>query len=181
MPTPPPRPGRRWGGRLRASPPTDNPDDPEYQCWQLRQGTRQAGIAQVQALACQDQSHRAIARQLGLHRKTVKVWLALEPPAEVPSELAQDWHERRLPDADTLRRQARQAKHAQVRALAQQGLSYSAIAQPVGLHRVTVSTWLEQPASDDHLQPHVEPRISTSRIDTPSDSSSTQPPLPWQQ
>ncbi len=181
LPTPPPKPGRRWGGRLRASPPTDNPDDPDYQRWQLRQGTRQAGIAQVHVLARQGQSHRAIARQLGVHRKTVKVWLALEPPSQVPDELAHDWHDRRLPDADTLRRQARQAKHEQVRALAQQGLSYSAIARQVGIHRVTVSTWLNQPASDDQLQLRAEPMTSTSDMDTPSDSSSSQPPLPWQQ
>jgi transposase-like protein len=181
LPTPPPKPGRRWGGRLRASPPTDNPDDPDYQRWQLRQGTRQAGIAQVHLLARQGQSHRAIARQLGLHRKTVKVWLALEPPPEVPSKLTQDWHDRRLPDADTLRRQARQVKHDQVRALAQQGLSYSAIARQVGIHRVTVSTWLKLGASDDQIQPQAEPMTSTSGMDTPSDSSPTQPPLPWQQ
>jgi transposase-like protein len=127
------------------------------------------------------QSHRAIARQLGLHRKTVKVWLALEPPAGVPSELAHDWHDRRLPDTDTLRRQARQAKHDQVRALAQQGLSYSAIARQVGVHRVTVSSWLNHVASDDHVQPQAQPMTSTSGMHTPSDSSSSQPALPWQQ
>jgi hypothetical protein len=59
LPTPPPKPGRRWGGRLRASPPTDNPNDPEEKRWQLRQARRQAGIAQVHALAGQGQSHRA--------------------------------------------------------------------------------------------------------------------------
>src|SRR6266508_3887393 len=181
LPSPPPKPGRRWGGRLRASPPTDNPDDPSSQRWQLRQGTRQAGIAQVHVLARQGQSHRAIARQLGVHRKTVKVWLALEPPSQVPDELAHDWHDRRLPDADTLRRQARQAKHEQVRALAQQGLSYSAIARQVGVHRVSVSTWLNQVASDDQLQTQAESQISTTGLDTPSDSSPSQPPQPWQQ
>ena len=181
LPTPPPKPGRRWGGRLRASPPTDNPDDPEHQRWQLRQATRQAGIAQVHALARQGQSHRAIARQLGVHRKTVKVWLALTPPAEVPDALDHEWHDRRLPAADTLRRQARQTKHDQVRTLAQQGLSYSAIARQVGVHRVTVSTWLNQSALDDHLPPQAEPQTSPSGMDTPSDSSHSQPALPWQQ
>jgi transposase len=180
LPAPPPKPGRRWGGRLRVSPPTDNPDDPENQRWQLRQATRQAGIAQVHALAQQGQSQRAIARQLGLHRKTVKIWLALDPPAEVPNELAQDWHDRHLPDADTMRRQARQSKHDQVRTLAQQGLSYSAIARQVGLDRVTVSRWLNQVASDDRL-PQAKPMTSTTGMDTPSDSSPSQPPLPWQQ
>src|SRR5205823_6917146 len=120
-------------------------------------------------------------RQLGVHRKTVKVWLALDPPSEVPDELDHDWHDRRLPAADTLRRQARQAKHDQARALAQQGLSYSAIARQVGVHRVTVSTWLNQSASDDHLAPQAEPQTSRSGMDTPSDSSPSQPALPWQQ
>ena len=181
LPTPPPKPGRRWGGRLRASPPTDNPDDPENQRWRLRQATRQAGVAQVHALARQGQSHRAIARQLGVHRKTVKVWLALEAPSELPDELTHDWHDRRLPDADTMRRQARQAKHDQVRVLAQQGLSYSAIARQVGLHRVSVSTWLNQPASDDHRQLEAEPMTNATSMDTPSASSPAQPALPWQQ
>ena len=181
LPTPPPKPGRRWGGRLRASPPTDKPDDPEYQRWQLRQATRQAGIAQVHLLARQGQSQRAIARQLGLHRKTVKVWLALEAPSQVEDELSHDWHDRILPNAATMRRQARQAKHDQVRALAQQGLSYSAIARQVGLHRVTVSTWLNQEASDDQLQSEAEPQTSTTGMDMPSEPSLTQPPLPWQQ
>ena len=149
LPMPPAKPGRRWGGRLQGSPPTDDPTDPEHQRWQLRQATRQAGIAQVHTLARQGLSHRAIARQLGIHRRTVKAWLALDPPVELPDDLAQDWHDRRLPAADTLRQQARQAKHEQVRALAEQGHSYCAIAEPVGIHRVTVSKWLNQMEPDD--------------------------------
>ena len=181
LPTPPPKPGRRWGGRLRASPPTDNPDDPDYQRWQLRQGTRQAGIAQVHVLARQGQSHRAIARQLGVHRKTVKVWLALEPPAAVPDDLAHDWHDRRIPDADTLRRQARQFKHDQVRALAQQGLSYSAIARQVGIHRVTVSTWLNHTSADDLAQSPAKPAPTAPDVASPALVSASHPPPPWQQ
>ncbi len=45
LPQPPAKPGRLWGGPLNATPPTDNPDAPDYQRWQLRQATRQAGIA----------------------------------------------------------------------------------------------------------------------------------------
>jgi len=180
LPAPPPKPGRRWGGRLQATPPTDDPHDPEYQRWQLRHATRQAGIAHMHALARQGQSHRAIARQLGVHRKTVKTWLTLDPPAEVPDELAHDWHDRRLPDADTMRRHARQAKHDRVHALAQQGLSYSAIARQVGLHRVTVSNWLNQPVLDAHPQSSAELLSSTRATDIPSDPSHTLPP-PWQQ
>jgi len=181
LPTPPPKPGRRWGGRLRASPPTDNPNDPEYQRWQLRQATRQAGIAQVHQLAHQGLSHRAIGRQLGIDRRTVKVWLALEPSPQGVDDLADDWHSRRLPDADTMHRQARQAKHAQVRELAQQGHSYCAIAQQVGIHRVTVSKWLNHEVADAPARGSVAPAENTTDAETPPELPSTQPPLPWQQ
>jgi transposase len=178
LPTPPAKPGRRWGGRLRASPPTDNPDDPEYQRWQLRQATRQAGIAQVHALARQGRSHSAIARQLGINRRTVTAWLALEPPTTVPEDLADTWHDRRLPDAETMRRQARQAKQAQVRALADQGYSYSAIARQVGLHRVTVSKWLNHTSLAQAHSP-AEPPPNTPEAASPAPVSASQPPLPW--
>ena len=181
LPAPPPKPGRRWGGRLRTSPPTDDPNDPDYLHWQLRQATRQAGIAQVHALAHQGQSHRAIARQLGLHRKTVKAWLALELPAEVPDDLAHDWHDRQLPDVDTMRRQARQAKHDQVQTLAESGLSYCTIARQVGIHRVTVSKWLNQAVLDNPAPRPTEPHTSTTAADTPPALLSTEPPSPWQQ
>jgi transposase len=181
LPTPPAKPGHRWGGRLQASPPTDDPTDPDHQRWQLRQATRQAGIAQVHTLARQGLSHRAIARQLGIHRRTVKVWLALDPPVEIPDELARDWHDRRLPTADTLRRQARQAKHDQVRALAEQGHSYCAIAQQVGIHRVTVSNWLNQIEPDDPTQSRSTPPAGPTDAERPTGLPSTQPPLPWQQ
>jgi transposase len=181
LPTAPPKPVRRWGGRLGASPPTDDPTDPEYQRWQLRQATRQAGIAQVQRLSRQGLSHRAIGRQLGIDRRTVKAWLTLNPPAEVSDDLARDWHERRLPDADTMRRQARQAKHDQVRALAEQGHSYCAIAQQVGIHRVTVSKWLNHIEPDDPTHSPTAPPEHTTDADTPTALSSPQPPLPWQQ
>jgi len=179
LPTAPPKPARRWGGRLRASPPTDDPTDPDYQRWELRQATRQAGIAQVHGLARQGRSHRAIARQLGIDRRTVKAWLTLDPPAEISDELARDWHERRLPDADSMRRQARQAKHAQVRALALQGHSYCAIAQQVGIHRVTVSNWLNHAVVDDPAQhPTAYP---TSTTDAERPEALPAPPPPWQQ
>lgn len=177
LPSPPPKPGRRWGGRLRASPPTDDVDDPDYQRWELRQAMRLAGIAQVHQLARQGLSHRAIGRQLGIDRRTVKVWLALEPSPQGVDELADDWHSRRLPDADTMRRQARQAKHAQVRALAEQGHSYCAIAQQMGIHRVTVSKWLNQAEADDPIQQPAELGDSPTDADGPP----TQPPPPWQQ
>src|SRR5439155_4234676 len=155
--------------------------DPDYQRWQLRQATRQAGIAQVHTLARQGLSHRAIARQLGIHRRTVKVWLALDPPAEIADDLAQDWHERRLPNANTLRRQARQAKQDQVRRLAEQGYRYCAIAQQVGIHRVTVSNWLNQLEEDDLTHGPAASPPSRTAADTPPALPSPQAPPPWQQ
>jgi transposase len=181
LPTPPAKPGRRWGGRLQASPPTDDPSDPDHQRWQLRQATRQAGIAQVHTLARTGLSHRAIARQLGIHRRTVKAWLALDPPAALPDDLAQDWHDRRVPDAATMRRQARKAKHDQVQALAEAGLSYCTIARRVGIHRVTVSNWLNQAVLDAPEPCPPEPATTTTAADTPPAQPSTEPPRPWQQ
>jgi len=113
--------------------------------------------------------------------RTVRVWLALDPPVERPDEFARAWHDRRLPPADTLRRQARQAKHDQVRALAEQGHSYCAIAQQVGIHRVTVSKWLKQAGLDDPAPGLSEPPTTTTAADTPPALPSTELPDPWQQ
>ena len=57
-------------------------------------------------------------------------------------DFSQVWHDRTAPDADDLRRAAREAKRRRVLELRQQGLTYSAIAREVGLHRVTVKQWL---------------------------------------
>ncbi len=181
LPTAPPKPARRWGGRLRASPPTDDPTDPSSQRWQLRQATRQAGIAQVHGLARQGLSHRARARHLGIDRRTVKVFLALDPSRGVPDELAHDWHDRILPTADTMRRHIRQAKHVQVRELAEQGHSSSAIARRVGIDRVRASKWLKQAVPDDRSQGPLAPPESTTDAETPAALLAPQPPLPWQQ
>ena len=143
LPKPPPQVGpRAWRGRLPDQPPSDDVDDPARQRWQLRQAIRQAGIAQVHALAQQGVSRRGIARQLGIHRDTVKKWLALEPPAEIAADVVETWRCRTLPDPATQRREARQAKEDLVHRLAEQNLSYSAIARATGLHRVTVKRWL---------------------------------------
>ena len=186
LPKPPAKPGRGWGGRLRASPPSDNPDEPEYQRWQLRQTTRQAGIAQVHALARQGLAQAAIARQLGLNRRTVKAWLAEAPSpspisAEVAADFAQNWHEQRLPSASVMRRQAREAKLETIRQLAEQGLSYGAIAQQVGLHRVTVSAWLQQDASSTAAPVVAMGNPSSARQTTIGEApEQALPPQPWQ-
>jgi hypothetical protein len=59
-------------GPLHRQPPSENPEDPAHQRWQMRQQVREAGIAYVHRLTQQGLSQRAIARQLGLHRKTVR-------------------------------------------------------------------------------------------------------------
>jgi hypothetical protein len=62
LPTPPPAATYGWGGPLRTQPPSDDPADPAVQRWQARQDARRAGIAQVQTLAHQGLSLRAIPR-----------------------------------------------------------------------------------------------------------------------
>ena len=148
VPHPPPQGGcPSLRGRLLDQPPTADPGDPAYQRWQLRQGMRQAGIAQVHSLARQGLSQRAISRQLGIARQTVHRWLQCGPPAQVSDDLAQSWRRRALPDVEAEHRARRQARREAARRLAQQGLSYSAIAREVGIHRVTVKAWLRQDAS----------------------------------
>ena len=73
LPKPPPQVGyRAWCGRIPDQPPNDDPDDPMHQRWCLRRAAKQAGIAQVHALEREGLSRRAIARQLHIHRNTVK-------------------------------------------------------------------------------------------------------------
>lgn len=161
LPSPPPQPGRGWRGPLRDHPPTENPDDPAFQRWQVRHATRQAGIAQVQILTQQGWSQRAIARQLGISRQTVRKWQQLEPPSDVPGDVAALWNTPKPPSADAMRHAARQAKRDQIKVLARQGLSYSAIARRVGLHRVTVKRWLLQdPPVEDNTETEDEQNLA---------------------
>jgi len=140
LPTPPPAATYGWGGPLRAQPPSDNPADPAVQRWQARQEARRAGIAQVQALAAQGLSLRAIARQRGLHRRTVRSWLRPAPPPAGDLHLVEPAasaptrpYHRRTP-----------ALVAQIQQLSAQGLSYVEIARHTGVHRVSVSAWLRE-------------------------------------
>lgn len=88
LPAPPPAPRQGRGGPLRAQPPTDDPADDATQRWHARQAERNAISGAVQRLHRQGLSQRAVARQLGLHRKTVKAYLAaplpLLPGSDVP-------------------------------------------------------------------------------------------------
>ena len=181
LPQAPAKVGHLWGRPFNAAPPTDNPDAPDYQRWQFRQATRQAGIAEVHRLTREGLSQRAIARQVGLHRKTVQTWLTLEPPAEVPDDLAQSWRERHLPNKRTVRRTTRQQKREPARLLKEHGLSYSAIAAQVGVHRVTVSAWLnETPASPPEQPDQVDPPLSPAQPASPATPEEPAPPAPWE-
>jgi predicted transcriptional regulator len=197
LPSPAPEPGSGFRGRLYDQPPSENPADPAHQRWQMRRKVREAGIAHVHTLAEQGLSQRAIARQLGLHRKTVKQWLQMEPPAEIAENFVQVWHDRTIPKADALRRAARQTKHQRVHELRSQGLSYSAIAREVGLHRVSVKQWLLQSPPPDarpegvatcHVPPDAalgeQDGSGAAPVSAPVGSSSlsggpTPPPAPW--
>lgn len=147
LPSPPPVPGVGCGGPLLPQPPSDDLSDPATQRWYWRRATRRAGIAEMHGLAAQGLSQRAIARQTGHNRKTVKHWLQQEPEVILVGT---------APDANTatppparadqriLKQIARQEKLARIHALSDQGHSHSAIARQVGLHRVTVKKWLQE-------------------------------------
>jgi transposase len=168
LPTPPPQPGRGWRGPLHEQPPTANPQDPAYQRWQARRAARQAGIAQVHALMHQGWSQRAIVRQLGISRQTVRKWQKLDPPTNVPADMSAVWNSPKPPTADALRHAAVRAKREQIKALAGQGLSYSAIARHVGLHRVTVKKWLLQDLpTEQRREPGREQTLSDVAVTLP--------------
>ena len=179
LPVPPARPRRQSGGPARSFPPTDDPADVTYQRWQARRAARQAGIAAVHELARCGNSQRAIARQLGLNRRTVHTWLQLPPPTEAGAERTATWRELRLPDEATQRRQSRDERWAAIQELAAAGLSYTAIAAEVGLHRVTVSTWLR------HGPPRHGPASATLACVEPpcavpaAGNDAAPPPAPW--
>jgi transposase/transposase-like protein len=156
---------RGGGGPLRSQPPTDNPTDPATQRWYWRQGQRHGEIAQVHALAQQGLSQRAIARQTGHHRQTIRHWLQQPIPAAptaMPAHAA-------LPGPRQRQAQKMQQRQ-QVQALAQQGYAYSAIARQVGLHRLTVKQWLQQPP------PPVE---NTQPLAPEPGIEALPPPAPW--
>jgi len=142
LPTPPHRRAGGKGGPLQAYPPSDNPHDPAVQRWHTRQETRHTAIGQVQALARQGWSERAITRQLGLNRRTVHAWLQHAPVTEGSLHLVAA--PSAPPPPARLRRTPALVAHLQH--LAADGLSYVAIAQQTGLHRVTVSAWLRTAA-----------------------------------
>jgi len=88
-PDPASEPGSYFRGPLSEQPPNDDPHDPAHQRWQMRRKVREAGVAHVHHLAEQGLSQRAIARQLGLHRETVKEWLQPVPANELDESFSQ--------------------------------------------------------------------------------------------
>jgi lambda repressor-like predicted transcriptional regulator/transposase-like protein len=168
LPQPPPAAATRGGGPLRSRPPSNDPTDAASQRWYWRQAQRHAEIAHVHQLAQQGLSQRAIARQTGHHRQTIKRWLQ-EPIPPLPENMPADLPEAAALPAPLQRKQQKQNLKRRVHALRQEGLSHSAIARQVGIHRITVKRWLEQ-------DPPSEP------LDTPSLDEQQQrppPPEPW--
>jgi transposase len=167
LPHPPPTSAVGEGGPLRSQPPSDDPTDPASQRWYWRQARRHAEITHVHELAQQGLSQRAIARQIGRDRKTIKRWLQ-EPIPPLPDNMPDELPETASLPAPLQRRQRKQNLQQRVHALYQEGLSHSAIARQVGIHRVTVKRWLEQ-------TPPAEPTGSVS-----SEKEEMPPPsAPW--
>ena len=173
LPNPPPMPGVGRGGPLHPQPPNADPNDPATQRWHWRRATRRAGIAEMHGLAAQGLSQRAIARQTGHNRKTVKHWLQQEPEfilVGAPSGTQAATPPPTTADQRILKQTARQDKLAQVHALGDQGHSYSAIARQVGIHRVTVKKWLQEELPAEADRPTTLPEERTE---------SEAPPVPW--
>lgn len=155
----------RGARSLRSQPPATDPADPATQRWQRRQQERQRHMAQVHSLADQGFSQRAIARQTGFSRPTVKEWLAQPRSVLSPAELmGEPIFEAPSPAA------IKQDKIRQVHDLAQaQPFSYSELARRVGVHRVTVKKWLQSP-----VPPIIEPTpVPIAVPEMPL------PPAPW--
>lgn len=184
IPTPPPGPGRSRSGRLRSTPPTNEPNDPATRRWSARRTERDRLRAQVHALKHQGYSQRAIARETGLHRQTVKAWLQQEvAPAE--QVVLPAVPEPPVPGQSARRKTCRATLKAQVQSLAQQGLSYSAIARQTKVHRVTVKAWLQQEALSALDAEPTPPMVSDAVVDVELPVTSAPaaplapPPAPW--
>jgi transposase len=170
LPHPPLRPGRRGGGPLRDWPPNEDPSDPAVQHWYWRKLQQRARIARVHELAEQGLSQRAIARQTGHHRGTIRQWLA-HPVPPIPEDMPEGIADSASLPAPDQRREKKQRLMRQVHTLRQRQLSYSAISRQVGLHRVTVKKWLQQnspPGSEEESIDHEA-----------ADVEWVPPPNPW--
>ena len=167
LPSPPSTSTQRGARPLRRQPANDDPNDRATQRWQRRQAERERQIALVHHLAEQGLSHRAIARQTGSSRPTVKKWLKLDRPALTLAEIlaGSDQSVADIPSPTAVKHN----KMRQAHELAQEHLSYSEIARRVGAHRVTVKKWLQEPVPTDE-----EPAGLT--VPVPEIAA---PPVPW--
>jgi len=169
LPHPPPAPGARGGGPLRNRPPSDDPTDPATQRWYWRRLQRRAKTARVHELSQQGLSQRAIARQTGHHRQTVKRWLA-QPIPPLPEDMPEEISAIASLPVLTQRQIKKQQLMRQAHALRESGLSYSAIGREVGIHRVSVKKWLQQESPPDEAEEVVVPE---------ADVELAPPPAPW--
>lgn len=173
LPSPPPVPGVGSGGPLLPQPPSDDLSDLATQRWHWRRAIRRAGIAEMHGLAAQGLSQRAIARQTGHNRNTVKRWLQ-QAPEFILVGATSDTPAARPPPARAeqrvLKQSARREKLQQVHALRDQGHSYCAIARQVGLHRVTVQKWLQE---------ELPAEVDGAAIVSEAHTDQVSPPAPW--
>jgi transposase len=163
-----PSPSAQRGARpLRRQPPSADHTAPTRQRWEQRQAERQGQVTQVQQLAEQGLSQRAIARQTGYHRRTVKTWLqpSRPPSPPAPSEPPPRPRLSAVQPPGVVKQQKKRRAHE----LAGQGWSNTAIAHEVGVHRVTIQKWLQQELPLDD-----EPLPSPAPLPEPPS-----PPTPW--
>jgi len=171
VPSPPPMPGVGRGGPQHPQPPSADPHDPAPQRWHWRRATRRAGPAEMQGLAAQGLSQRAIARQTGHHRQTVRRWLQEAPEfilVAAPSDAQAATPPAATADQQILKQSARREKLAQIHALGAQGQSYSAIARQVGLHRVTVKQGFHEALPAEAASSAILPEARTAPAPPPA-------------
>jgi transposase len=142
--------------------------DLEVQQWQQRRAERDRQIGLVHYLAEQGLSQRAIERQTGFSRPTVKKWLNLARPDLSPEQIlaGPDQSQVDIPSPAAVK----QNKIRQAHELAQQHLSYSEIGRRVGAHRVTIKKWLQEPVPSEP-----EPAV----LSVPVGPEPPLPPAPW--
>ncbi len=86
-----------------------------------------------------------------------------------------------MPDASTMRRIAREQQREQAQQLALQGLSYVAIAAQFGIHRVTVSAWLNETPAIPSTQPdEVNDLAAMAEAVLSGAPEEPAPPSPWE-
>lgn len=80
LPVSPPTTRFTVGGRPRKSAPAEETVDTASQRWRAREAARQEGQALVRTLREQGHSLRAVSRQTGFTRRTIRGWLGRTPP-----------------------------------------------------------------------------------------------------